>query len=234
MHFWFAALLNSILDTSKIEAGKMQLEEEEFDLAQLLEVMVDLYHPVAMRKGVDVVLDPSDGSVLKHSLVKGDRGKLKQILSNLLSNAVKFTDDGHISVRAWVQKPSFESSIQASDRHSWLTCLSCLFSEEDENDKADEAASEVRQNPGSAEFVFEVDDTGKGIPKEKRKSVFENYIQVKETAQGQGGTGLGLGIVQSLVCPLFCLCWFNHPRCCSLKVTFFTQSLCSRSSGLIR
>ncbi|KAI6694027.1 hypothetical protein NL676_021737 [Syzygium grande] len=115
------ALLNSILDTSKIEAGKMQLEEEEFDLAQLLEVVVDLYHPVAMRKGIDVVLDPSDGSLLKHSLVK--------------------------------------------------------------------------------EFVFEVNDTGKGIPKEKWKSVFENYSQVKETAQGQGGTGLGLGIVQSLVCP---------------------------------
>lgn len=88
-----------------------------------------------------MILDPSDGSVLKHSLVKGDRGKLKQILSNLLSNAVKFTDIGHISVRAWLQKPSFENSIQASARNSWLTCLSCLFSEKDEND--DEAVSEV-------------------------------------------------------------------------------------------
>lgn len=38
------------------------------------------------------------------------------------------------------------------------------------------------------EFVFEVDDTGKGIPKEKQISVFENYVQVKETALGEGGT----------------------------------------------
>ncbi|KAI3414396.1 RING-CH-type domain-containing protein [Psidium guajava] len=191
--------LNRILDTSKVEAGKMPLEEEEFDLAQLLQDVVDLYHPVAMRKGVDVVLDPTDGTVLTHSLVKGDRGKLKQILSNLLSNAVKFTDDGHISVRAWVRKPSLENSILASPRNSWWKRLMCLFCEKENKDSGDEAVNEFCQSPNSAEFVFEVDDTGKGIPKEKRKSVFENYIQVKETAQGQEGTGLGLGIVQSLV-----------------------------------
>ncbi|KAG6749800.1 hypothetical protein POTOM_046870 [Populus tomentosa] len=150
-------LLNSILDTSKIEAGKMQLEEEEFDLAKLLEDAVDLYHPVGMKKGVDVVLDPYDGSILKHSRVKGDRGKLKQVLCNLLSNAVKFTFEGHVSVRAWTQKPSLENKIIASNQN------------------------------------------GKGIPRENQKSVFENFVQVKETALGQGGTGLGLGIVQSLV-----------------------------------
>ncbi|XP_010026109.2 histidine kinase CKI1 [Eucalyptus grandis] len=191
--------LNCILDTSKVEAGKMPLQEEEFDLAQLLEDVVDLYHPVAMRKGVDVILDPNDGTVLKHSLVKGDRGKLKQILSNLLSNAVKFTDDGHISVRAWVQKPSLENLILVSTGNSWWKRLMCSSCKKNDRESGDEAVNEFRQNPNSAEFVFEVDDTGKGIPKEMRKSVFENYIQVKETAQGQEGTGLGLGIVQSLV-----------------------------------
>jgi signal transduction histidine kinase len=45
-----------------------------------------------------------------------------------------------------------------------------------------------------------VDDTGIGIPKEKRELVFEDYVQVKE---GQGGTGLGLGIVQSFVSSIF-------------------------------
>ncbi|CAL0320873.1 unnamed protein product [Lupinus luteus] len=72
-------LLNSILDTSKIEAGKMHLDEEEFDLSYLLEDVVDLYHPVAMKKGVDIVLDPCNGSLMKYSSVKGDRGKLKQV-----------------------------------------------------------------------------------------------------------------------------------------------------------
>ncbi|KAL3604773.1 hypothetical protein D5086_005632 [Populus alba] len=185
-------LLNSILDTSKIEAGKMQLEEEEFDLAKLLEDAVDLYHPVGMKKGVDVVLDPYDGSILKHSRVKGDRGKLRQVLCNLLSNAVKFTFEGHVSVRAWTQKPSLENKIIASNQNDLWRCFSCLFSNKKE-------FNEVKQKQSCMEFVFEVNDTGKGIPREKQKSVFENFVQVKETALGQGGTGLGLGIVQSLV-----------------------------------
>ncbi|XP_059625165.1 histidine kinase CKI1-like [Cornus florida] len=192
-------LLNSILDTSKIEAGKMQLEEEEFDLAKLLEDAVDLYYPVGMKKGVDVVLDPCDGSISNNTLVKGDRGKLKQILCNLVSNAIKFTPEGHVAVRAWAKKPSFKNSILGSNRNRSLSCISCLFFKNNEAYNDLEAMNTIQQNPNSMEFVFEVDDTGKGIPKEKQNSVFENYVQVKETALGQGGTGLGLGIVQSLV-----------------------------------
>ncbi|XP_021904473.1 histidine kinase CKI1-like [Carica papaya] len=143
-------LLNSILDISKIEDGKMQLEEEEFNLAQLIEEIVDLFYPAGMKKGVDIVLDPSDGSVMKFSNVRGDKGRLQQILNKDARNDL-------------------------------------------------EAVNAIRTNPDSMEFFFEVDDTGKGIPKEKRKSIFENYVQVKETALGQGGIGLGLGIVQSLV-----------------------------------
>ncbi|KAF5455369.1 hypothetical protein F2P56_024958 [Juglans regia] len=188
-------LLNSILDTSKIEVGKMLLEEDEFDLAQLLEDVVDLYHPVGMRKGVDVVLDPYDGSILKFSQVKGDRGKLKQILCNLLSNAVKFTSEGYVTVRAWVRKTSLQNTMIASKRN----CLPCLFYKNSQAYNDFETMDAALKDPNVMDFVFEVDDTGKGIPKEKQKSVFENYVQVKETAIGQGGTGLGLGIVQSLV-----------------------------------
>ncbi|KAL5791931.1 hypothetical protein ACOSP7_000525 [Xanthoceras sorbifolium] len=189
-------LLNSILDTSKIDAGKMQLDEEEFNLGLLLEDVVDLYHPVAMKKEVDVMLDPFDSSVNKFSHVKGDRGKLKQVLCNLLSNSVKFTSEGHVAVRAWVQKPSIENSIIASNRNGFLQHLPCLFYKNKKARNDIEAVNAVKNDPNCMEFVFEVDDTGKGIPKEKQQSVFENYVQVKD---GQGGTGLGLGIVQSLV-----------------------------------
>ncbi|KAL9148601.1 hypothetical protein ABFS82_12G052100 [Erythranthe guttata] len=175
-------ILNSILDTSKIEE-------------KLMEDVVDLYHPVGTKKGVDVILDPFDGSVTKFSRVRGDRGKLKQILSNLLSNAVKFTSNGHVVVRVWAKKPSLESGIITSNKSNSIRCLLCLF-------KIQRAYSESeatqRETNNRVEFVFEVNDTGKGIPKEKQKSVFENYVQVKETALGQEGTGFGLGIVQSL------------------------------------
>ncbi|XP_027349422.1 histidine kinase CKI1 [Abrus precatorius] len=189
-------LLNSILDTSKIEAGKMQLEEEEFDIFQLLEDVVDLYHPVGMKKGVEIVMDPCDGSLLRYSRTKGDRGKLKQVLCNLLSNAVKFTSEGHIAVRAWARKPSLKSSLNATNRYRLKRLLSCVFYRKKE---ALDDIEAIQYDPNCMDFTFEVDDTGIGIPKEKYKSVFENYVQVKETALGHEGTGLGLGIVRSLV-----------------------------------
>ncbi|KAI3702366.1 hypothetical protein L6452_28102 [Arctium lappa] len=61
---------NSILDTSKIEAGKMQLEEKQFELAHVLEGMVDLFYHVGLKKDVDVILDLQDGSLIKFSQVK--------------------------------------------------------------------------------------------------------------------------------------------------------------------
>ncbi|CAI9782928.1 unnamed protein product [Fraxinus pennsylvanica] len=193
-------ILNSILDASKIEAGKMQLEEEEFNLEQLLEDVVDLYYPVGMKKGVDVVLDPNDGFVTKNfSRVKGDRGRLKQILCNLLSNAVKYTSDGHVTVRAWARKPSFKNEILASNHNNWMSSILCLFFLTEKSHSESGVVNTIQQDPNCKEYIFEVNDTGRGIPKEKQKSVFENYIQVKDTALGQEGTGLGLGIVQSLV-----------------------------------
>ncbi|KAF9600097.1 hypothetical protein IFM89_002570 [Coptis chinensis] len=192
-------LLNSVLDTSKVEAGKMQLTEEEFNLARFLEESVNLYYPVGKNKGIDLVLDPCDGSVLKHSLVKGDRRKLQQVLNNLLHNAIKFTSDGHIIIRAWVKKSCAEDPILVSkDSGAWKYIPRLLY-------KNNETCSELRslhvaqQHQNSVEFVIEVDDTGRGIPKEKQKFVFEDFVQVKGTAHEHEGTGLGLGIVQSLV-----------------------------------
>jgi signal transduction histidine kinase len=194
-----SGLLNSVLDTSKIEAGKMQLEEEEFNLAQLLEDVVEMFHPMAMKKGVDIVLDPCDGSVVKSCHVRGDRGKLKQILCNLLSNAVKFTSEGHITVRATVQETSLENVIMASNCSTLLDCLCQVCSKNKKGLNDMDALRTAQQAPNLTEFVIEVDDTGLVVPKDKRKSVFEFYNQVEETSFGQEGSGLGLGIVQSLV-----------------------------------
>ncbi|XP_059298094.1 histidine kinase CKI1-like [Lycium ferocissimum] len=193
-------ILNSILDQSKIEEGKKQLEEEEFDMEELLEHVVNIYYPKAAMKNVDVLLDPCDASITRFSRVKGDRKEMRSILTNLLDNAVKFTSEGHISLRVWARKAgSDQSSNLAPNTISSIGCMSCFLLQNDVADSEKlQVLNKVLQDPNCVEFVFEVDDTGKGIPKEKQNSVFENYVQVNET-DGQTGTGLGLGIIQSLV-----------------------------------
>lgn len=195
--------MNTVLDISKIEAGKVQLEVEEFNLAQLLEDVVDMFYPIAIKKGVDILLDPCDNSIAKTCYVRGDRGKLKQILCNLISNAVKFTSEGHITVRAMVAKTSYENSIIASNRSRMLKCLSWWFYKGEEAFNDLDALRTAEKDPNTTKFVIEVDDTGEGIPKDKRGFVFENFVQVTDSATGKEGSGLGLGIVESLVSTLF-------------------------------
>lgn len=193
-------ILNNILDRSKLEAGKVTLEQEEFEVSKLVEDVADLFHAVGIKKGVDVVLDLSDGSVNKFDHVIGDRKKLRQILSNIVSNAVKFTSEGYVSIRAYARKPRCSSLRLNSTRKgplSWLSCFQFL-----KNELFTEYGTTVKsfqKDENCVEFIFEVDDTGVGIPKDKQEAVFENYAQIKETSAGQEGTGLGLGIVQSLV-----------------------------------
>ncbi|KAL5983570.1 hypothetical protein ACLOJK_017658 [Asimina triloba] len=197
-------ILNSILDTSKIEAGMMTLEEGDFDIAQVLEEAVDMFYVIASKKGVEVMLDPCDGSILKCSLVKGDCGKFKQIVCNLLSNAVKFTTRGRVVVRVWAKEPRVETSAPTQNHHghhrsSWQNVFRLISKKENAYTDSNSGVH-VPRNSNSIEFVFEVDDTGKGIPREKWNSVFDNYIQVKGSDSGNHeGTGLGLGIVQALV-----------------------------------
>ncbi|CAN1839998.1 Histidine kinase CKI1 [Linum perenne] len=167
--------LSHILDASKLEEGKMQLEEQEFNVVSVLEEMVDLCRPLAVRKDLVLLFDLSDFSILEFSHVTGDKGKLKQVLWKLVNNAVKYTDEGQIVVRARVQKPNSESVIVPSRLDGFSKWFSKFFSDDEK------IPSSVQQN--QMEFVFEVDDSGEGIPKDKQKSIF----------------GSGLGIVQSLV-----------------------------------
>ncbi|XP_060171003.1 histidine kinase CKI1-like [Lycium barbarum] len=199
------ALLNKILDESKIIEGKKQLVEEEFKMDELLEDIVYPLYTNGVMKNVDVILDPCDGSVARFSRVKGDKIQLQRILNNLLQNADKFTSEGHITLCAWARKPSFDqsSNLAPNTSNTSTGCMSCLRLQNDEASVELRVLNKVQQDPKCVEFIFEVDDTGKGIPKEKQKSVFENYVQVNDPTTSvhgsQAGTGLGLGITQPLV-----------------------------------
>ena len=89
-------LINDILDFSKIEAGKLELETRPFALQAALASTVDLYQPLAQRKGLSLQLQLAP-ELPTH--VAGDRTRLRQILSNLLGNAIKFTEQGQVRVK---------------------------------------------------------------------------------------------------------------------------------------
>ncbi len=98
------ALINDILDLSKIEAGKMELEIDDFDLRRMVNEVVVLLADNAAAKGLQLV-SQCDADV--PVVVSGDARRVRQILVNLVSNAVKFTDRGGVAVK--VSRPSSDS-----------------------------------------------------------------------------------------------------------------------------
>jgi PAS domain S-box-containing protein len=89
-------ILNDILDLSKLEAGKLELNQESFSLSDCIAAAVNLLIPSAIEKGIELKL-VADASLPQ--AIEGDSVRLRQILINLLSNAVKFTAEGAVILR---------------------------------------------------------------------------------------------------------------------------------------
>ncbi|WP_298830330.1 ATP-binding protein [uncultured Piscinibacter sp.] len=92
-----AGLISDILDLSKIEAGRLTLEQVDFDLHQMLVQMRDAYAELAAAKGLEFRFELDPGVP---QWVNGDPVRLRQILANYLGNALKFTEQGWIALRA--------------------------------------------------------------------------------------------------------------------------------------
>jgi len=174
------ALINNILDFSKIEASKLALEILDFDLQMLIE---DFAGPLALQaheKGLELVcgMDP-DVPVL----VRGDPGRLRQILNNLAGNAVKFTHEGEVLIRVSV-----------------VEVVGGPGNREPENGFVGGRGG--RQPPQIANSVllrFSISDTGIGIPPDRLGDLFSPFTQLDgSTTRKYGGTGLGLSISKQL------------------------------------
>ncbi|KAJ0254320.1 Histidine kinase 1 [Hirschfeldia incana] len=186
-------LLNNILDLSKVESGKLVLEEAEFDLGRELEGLVDMFSVQCINHNVETVLDLSDDMP---ALVRGDSARLVQIFANLISNSIKFTTTGHIILRGWCESVSSlhdEMSLNVDRKKPWAPMKTKLVHHRNHLQKS-------CKNENKLVLWFEVDDTGCGIDPSKWDSVFESFEQADpSTTRTHGGTGLGLCIVRNLV-----------------------------------
>jgi two-component system, sensor histidine kinase and response regulator len=94
-------IINDILDFSKVEAGHLELESHDFTISSVVESVVELLAPRAFRKGLEVASLLGAGVPAR---VRGDAGRLRQILMNLAGNAVKFTTEGQVTLTAEVER----------------------------------------------------------------------------------------------------------------------------------
>jgi PAS domain S-box-containing protein len=102
------ALINDILDLSKIEAGEVEIVREEFDVASLVSKVVKTVSPLAERKGLElaVALSPEVGRIYC------DRRRVEQILLNLVNNAIKFTKRGWVRIEGAIVENRLQVTVQ--------------------------------------------------------------------------------------------------------------------------
>ena len=143
-------LVNTILDFSKLETGKITFKPQKFDLDLILKEILTIVEPLIKEKNLKLEIEN------KVKTIYADPSLLKEVILNLLSNAIKFTPEGGKITLKIIE--------------------------------------------GENEYLFEVCDTGIGIPKDKLKIIFEPFEQVENPFQkSTKGSGLGLAICKKIV-----------------------------------
>lgn len=159
------ALINDVLEMSRIEAGQVVLAAGGFNLHQMLQSMQDMFALKAAEKGLTLSLE-NDPSVPRY--VCSDAAKLRQILINLISNAIKFTTWGGVTIRVKAEAVKTTQPGCICYPNAPSACQALALS-------------------------FAVEDTGCGIDSPDLEAVFAAFMQT-EMGRHAKGTGLGLSI----------------------------------------
>jgi PAS domain S-box-containing protein len=173
-------LVNDLLDASKLEAGKIDIDPERVNIRSFLEERAEFYKHQAEQKGVEISCYRSEKVPATAQM---DVEWMREAINNYLSNALKFTtSDDEIQLVAWVHK-------QGGDIKEELVMSRVV------NRKLFE--KQPFPSDLNSGLVFAVIDTGAGIPEEKSKTLFGKYRQLKSKQKGEG-SGLGLFIAKGI------------------------------------
>ncbi len=169
------SLINDILDLSKVEAGKMELELSEFNLKELIEESLIMVKEKAFKHNIKVKAEIEEGI----DTIIADERKIKQVMFNLLSNAMKFTPNGGpVSVRTR-KVQSLELSVRSP---------------------VGKNAERGTDEPEPEYIEISVEDTGIGVSEEDQKRLFQPFQQLATPLTKKiAGTGLGLHLCKKFV-----------------------------------
>ena len=179
------ALLNDLLDSAKIESGKLELESAPFSLRRLLDNTAQVLGIRAAEKGISFsVRIPDDAP----DAFVGDHVRLEQILFNLAGNAIKFTERGEVEISV--------KMVEGLGIGDWGLAGAPRPPPSD--------SPPLTPNPQSlipvVTLAFAVRDTGIGIPRSELEHIFQPFAQADpSTTRRFGGTGLGLTICSNLI-----------------------------------
>ena len=201
-------LINEILSMSKIEAGQLTLNENSFDLYQLLYSIEEMLRLKANFKGLQLFFESAPDLP---QYIQTDEGKLRQVLINLLGNAIKFTTKGSVTLR--VRRRDGEMGRRGDTetrRHGDAETRRRTTDEGDEgnipnsqfpipNSQTTKDKGQRTKDKGQTTILFEVEDTGPGIAPEELDTLFDPFVQARTGRQSMKGTGLGLTISQQFV-----------------------------------
>jgi PAS domain S-box-containing protein len=199
-------LINDVLDFSRIETGKLELEHYLFDLRECIEESLDLVAPSAAEKDLNLayLLD-----MAMPTTMVGDVTRLRQIIVNLLSNAVKFTGRGEVVVT--IEKGESRMEKDTPLPPNTFSTLNSQFS-----------------------IHLAVRDTGIGIPPDHFERLFQSFSQMDPSVRRQqGSTGLGLAISKRLATLMGGTMWVesDYGKGATFHVTFQVEEAPSREQA---
>jgi signal transduction histidine kinase len=179
------SLINDILDLSKVEAGKIELEITDVDLRSILKNSLVMIKEKTLKHGIKLMTNLD--SIPER--IRADERKLKQIIYNLLSNAVKFTPDGgEIRLIAKTADCYVRPALRWEDP-KYLQII-------EHNAATIHGDGEMQKKC----IVIKVVDTGIGIKTTDKKRIFKPFVQADGSASRKfQGTGLGLSLTKKLV-----------------------------------